>query len=260
MKKFCYGIMLGVFLLSFTGCKRSNNKPISHPPIIQSPIESSQENARDNSENITEVRTEQNALESRIAELEAKNEELLQNKDQKIAELESRISELETENSILAEQAKQYGDDYNNDSLANIATVNEVLSEGEVHNIIQIHEELSCWVNSASGVAVRITYTNKSSKTIKYITFDVEPYNAVGDKVYSEIGGKCLAHLRETGPIEPDGGAQYKEIIGWVDASTWSNVWYNNTVKTIKLLGIKIEYMDGSEVKIGGEALNYVFW
>ena len=52
--------------------------------------------------------------------------------------------------------------------------------------------------NSAGGVDVRIQFWNNSQQTIKYVYFDVTPYNRVGDKTRSEVGGKSLLSLRVT--------------------------------------------------------------
>ncbi len=57
-------------------------------------------------------------------------------------------------------------------------------------------------INTADGVSPFIYWRNDSGKTIKYINFTAIPYNAVGDIVYSEIGGKSTAILSVTGPID----------------------------------------------------------
>lgn len=100
------------------------------------------------------------------------------------------------------------------------------------------------------GVDAYVSFTNKSSKTIKYITWTVIPYNAVGDVVYSEIGYKSEAHLSDTGPYAQGQG----HGSGWY----WSCVWYNSTITSIKLSEIEIEYTDGSNKTISGNDINYV--
>lgn len=130
----------------------------------------------------------------------------------------------------------------------------------KVHEIIQIHELKVEEINSAGGVDVRISWTNKSPKTIKYITFIVEPYNAVGDRVRCTIRDRDSARLYETGPIEQGGGSEWFAPASCWIGSTWEAVWYNNTVVTLKLVGVEIEYMDGTKEEIEDEELNYVFW
>lgn len=137
-------------------------------------------------------------------------------------------------------------------------------TEQKVHEIIQVHELNIDEIDSAGGVDVEIAWTNKSSKTVKYITFVVAPYNAVGDLVHSEIGNKTSVRLQETGPIATGEGSKwfdsiYADLRGWI-GSYWSNVWYNYSVDTLKFEGIEIEYMDGTTEEIKGDALNYVFW
>lgn len=46
------------------------------------------------------------------------------------------------------------------------------------------HKDLDTWKpgpNSASGASVQIIFQNDTQKTIKYVYFDVVPYNAVKD-------------------------------------------------------------------------------
>ena len=46
------------------------------------------------------------------------------------------------------------------------------------------HKDLDVWKpgpNSAGGVSVQIIFQNDTQKTIKYVYFDVVPYNAVKD-------------------------------------------------------------------------------
>ena len=90
--------------------------------------------------------------------------------------------------------------------------------------------------NSAGGVDVRLRYLNTSNKSIKYIVTTVVPYNKVGDRVSSEIGNKVYARLQDTGPIKPDA---YSE-------GTWSNNWYNYSIRCTEITNIDITYMDGT--------------
>ena len=91
--------------------------------------------------------------------------------------------------------------------------------------------------DSAGGVDIKIGFQNLSKQNIKYVKFGVLPYNAVGDVVASEIGGKTLAILNFTGPLPYD---EYKY-------SRWENVWYNNSIRCIEIVKVDISYMDGSE-------------
>lgn len=58
-------------------------------------------------------------------------------------------------------------------------------------------------MNSVGGVSVNIYYCNNSSKTIKYITWYMTPYNAVNDPVTCSVHGQAQITGKTTGPIEP---------------------------------------------------------
>lgn len=125
-------------------------------------------------------------------------------------------------------------------------------SEAEkVHETIQLQEIAVDRINSANGVDVKIAWRNCSSKVIKYITFEVNPYNAVGDRVRCEITNSDSRRLQITGPIEKGYAPEYYY---------WEAVWYNNTIKTLKLSTIEIEYMDGSKTILSGNKLDYAMW
>lgn len=98
--------------------------------------------------------------------------------------------------------------------------------------------------NSADGVDISIAFRNLSSKTIKYITFSVTPFNAVDDPVFSEIGNKSTVNLKFTGPVDP---AIEK---GTYSTGIWETVWYNRTIKYCKINSAIIEYMDGEILDI----------
>lgn len=61
----------------------------------------------------------------------------------------------------------------------------------------------SLTTNSVGGVSVSIKYCNNSNKIIKYITWYMTPYNAVGDIVKCSVRGYSQAQGKTTGPIEP---------------------------------------------------------
>lgn len=113
------------------------------------------------------------------------------------------------------------------------------------------HKDLDVWKpgpNSAGGVSVQITFQNDTQKTIKYVYFDVVPYNAVKDVQSCTISGKSKAELSFTGPIEP--GAVCRNIY-------WENVWYNHTITTLDLVMVEVLYMDGSSEKLTGADIKY---
>lgn len=122
-------------------------------------------------------------------------------------------------------------------------------SKEELQNIVQIHDVYVDDIDSADGVDMRISWTNTSNKTIKYIHFYVVPYNAVGDQMYCDIRDHSRYDAYVTGPCEP-GYEGYYKVGDIYYGNLWENSWYNNSISTIKLVGIKIIYMDGSVVEV----------
>ena len=53
-----------------------------------------------------------------------------------------------------------------------------------------------------------------------------------------------------TGPIKKNKWNGY--------GSTWSNAWYNNTIKKIKVTGVDIDYIDGTSVTLYSDDIQYV--
>lgn len=102
--------------------------------------------------------------------------------------------------------------------------------------------------NSADGVDVALSWYNNSELTIKYITFSITPYNAVGDQVWCEIRNKSTMNLTVTGPNEP-----------WDTAyCTFETVWYNPTTDSCVLQEIRIEYTDGTILEIPKSAVDAI--
>lgn len=96
--------------------------------------------------------------------------------------------------------------------------------------------------NSAGGCDYRLRFTNMSSKTIKYLYWYGNVYNAVNDKVPCTVrntysfSGKC------TGPIKEHD----------IDDGGWDSIIYNWSAKEMRLTKITIVYMDGSSISISG--------
>ncbi len=88
-----------------------------------------------------------------------------------------------------------------------------------------------------------------SDKVIKYITFEVVPYNSVGDVVSCGIRGRSKFKIGDTGPYAKGEGRN-----GESDAA-----WYNGSITEVRFASIKIEYMDETSVFLSGNELAYVF-
>lgn len=134
-------------------------------------------------------------------------------------------------------------------------------------------------VNSADGVSVYIQWENLSEKEIKYIYFNVELYNRVHDTLACDITGDRAQWLRQVGPIptgkglyncvsvsssnggqrpfQPDVSYEtYKndERNGW-EGQYWDCIWYNSEAYYAKVIGVEIEYMDGTVFKENRRAI-----
>ena len=91
--------------------------------------------------------------------------------------------------------------------------------------------------NSVGGLEPAILISNNSNKKIKYIYLTASFYNAVGDRVYNEIGGYKNAKLQITGYINP-----------WdYDWYYWDPVFYDSTATKMKIETMQIVYSDGSK-------------
>ena len=99
--------------------------------------------------------------------------------------------------------------------------------------------------NSAGGVSIRMSIKNVGSKTIKYYIVEFEPYNAVGDKVCCSIGKHSNYVAKGTGPLEQN---RTTTVIA-------KNAWYNPTIKTLKIVQVGVEYMDGTSEIIPGSQI-----
>jgi hypothetical protein len=135
-----------------------------------------------------------------------------------------------------------------NDSLIKVAEQNRIANLKDLIKIIKVYTSPP---NSAGGVDVHTIWTNKSNKTVKYISFQWVPYNAVGDIVSCEIRGEIQKGGRVTGPIKPGQTYGYNY--------SWECEWYNNTITRAKLMEIEIEYMDNTAVKIEYPDIQYVY-
>lgn len=140
----------------------------------------------------------------------------------------------------------------------------------KMRNTLRIYQSIVSEVDSAGGVDLKVSYNNTSDKTINYITFTVEVYNAVGDIVSDEITDKSIFKLKETGPISPGGGSikstkyEYKrgeaKEVDVYYGTVWENALYNKTAKKLVITDILIEYSDDSTVRISGDDLKYLYY
>jgi len=93
-------------------------------------------------------------------------------------------------------------------------------------------------VNSAGGIEISVEwlYLNEN-KNVKYIEFTFQPYNNVSDIQISEIGNFSNFTGQAIGPIKAS--EKFKTY-------SWENAWYNSTISCVKIIKVKIIYMDES--------------
>ena len=116
----------------------------------------------------------------------------------------------------------------------------DMVTKEDVPSILDI-EAVYYDVNSVNGIDIYTYFTNKTSKTIKYITWEIEFYNAVQDILKSEIGGRTSAVLKATGPINPGTTSQ---------KMYWDACFYSPGVAYVHIKQIIIEYTDGSKITL----------
>jgi len=104
--------------------------------------------------------------------------------------------------------------------------------------------------NSASGIDCSVKFLNVSNIRIKYINFTVTPYNAVGDAAFSEIGHLSTAVLKYTGFLNPN---EYTYC-------SWKPIWYNSTIKSLKLDKFEVIFDDNTNVVIGAASISDIIF
>lgn len=134
-------------------------------------------------------------------------------------------------------------------------------AQDKAREVLRIYSAYISDIDSAGGVDVTIAWQNKSVNTVKYISFQVEAINAVGDNVSCEIRGSKYGNLQDTGPYATDeGDFNYSEYTNEYYGATWGEVWYNSTAKTVNIIKIEIEYTDGTKTTLSGNEIEYVLY
>lgn len=114
-------------------------------------------------------------------------------------------------------------------------------------NLPLIYDISGLHIDSAGGVGLTVQIRNTSTKAIKYLRLALSPYNAVGDRVSSDIGNRTQALLSFTGPI-PSIRGDTSQIIDLQEKNRgdFATIWYNHTITCVKVDHIEITYMDNS--------------
>lgn len=128
------------------------------------------------------------------------------------------------------------------DSVTNKSTKDVLIEEQKKFNKdslpVKIIKCSTSEPNSAGGIDPIIKFKNTSGKVVKYITFSVLPYNRVGDLDFGEhaFGYPTPSRLRVVGPIKQ----------GEIYDGVWDCTWYSFAIARMELVGVEIDYMDGS--------------
>lgn len=112
----------------------------------------------------------------------------------------------------------------------------------EARNLIRVTKVDVSAPDSAGGVELYFNFINNSEKTIKYVYFAVTFYNSVGDVVSGKYNYGTINRCQDTGPFETGEGR----------TGTWWHWgdYYNWEIKSVKLVELSIEYMDGTTVTL----------
>lgn len=86
------------------------------------------------------------------------------------------------------------------------------------------------------GTGAKFKVYNPTQKTIKYLWFTVVGYNPVGDKIIDRRKGTSNITVKAVGPIAKDETGLYE----------FDYVWFTDLVETMKIISIKVQYMDNS--------------
>lgn len=95
--------------------------------------------------------------------------------------------------------------------------------------------------NAIDGVTLLVSWANTSTKTLKYVKFEAQPYNAVGDPVKCDVRKSGRREFTCTGPFNP----------GYPDGSIFDgfkfrHAWYNGSIRCVEIVSCEVIYMDNS--------------
>ena len=92
--------------------------------------------------------------------------------------------------------------------------------------------------NSADGVGAAVSVMMLDlGRTLKYLTLTYTPYNGVGDPVASKyLSGLSTTKVKIAGPLNFQDGES---------TSGGDPIWYNPTIRCVKIERIDVEYMSG---------------
>ena len=125
-----------------------------------------------------------------------------------------------------------------------------IITKSDIPNILDI-VSLTYDLNTVGGIDQWIVIKNKSSsKTIKYVEYNVSYFNRVGDKIKDDISHKDYVILQYTGPLGPNETSNENQY--------WKACFYNSTFGgTMHFNSITVIYMDGTSLTFDDSIARY---
>lgn len=168
---------------------------------------------------------------------------------EKITKAKEAFSHLEDESKLLVSNQTELEEAENAYEVL-LAEAKRKAAIEEARSIIRVKRLWFSRPDSAGGVELYFNFTNNSDKVIKYINFGATFYNAVGDIATCSIKRQTINYCTVTGP--------YAKGKGMSGSNYYWGKFYSWQFATVKLSYLNIEYMDGSEVTLSNEQLEYV--
>lgn len=129
----------------------------------------------------------------------------------------------------------------------------EIITEEMVSAVRRDHIPLAVAVvknapNPFHMVDPIIAVLNTSTKTIKYIHFEIHVFNSVGDLVKGNLGQGGVLKLKGVGPLKPNEDATF---------SDWGTGFISRTASCLELRKVSVEFMDGGTYAMINDLENY---
>lgn len=180
-------------------------------------------------------------LEKEEADLKARQQKIKAEMEQREAERKAEIERLEAEKALWESKLKVEKEKLK--SLIQEANKNALLIKQELINRAKKHKSPIAVtnaaiydINSADGVSIYIDYINTSDKVIKYIDFELVPYNRVYDPLPAKTKIAQVVNFIKSNSV--------------INHSAWDCIWYDSSLLYFEIKSIKVIYQDNSSDKI----------
>ena len=118
-----------------------------------------------------------------------------------------------------------------------------------IRNLLQIKCCEPGKPNLYADVDLKLIFANKASRTVKYFYIYAVPFNRAWDVIQCNLRHYTQFAGQITGRIAPD--EEYDAV--------WDCAWCNITMTRAAILGIDIEYMDGTRKTFDRHGVNVAF-